>query len=481
MNGYPEPVPLDTLSPISRQSDMVKKILLISYHFPPSTEVGGLRAANFARQLPRFGWDPSVLTLKDHYLEKVDLEKLKYVGPVKIFKAGRTPTLSPVYVGIKRIAQRLFRQSNTPASISESSSRPGIPAGRMAETVSQKLRRYILSFLSLPDEQRNWMWPAVIRAVRIIWREKIDCIMTSSPPYSVHLVGWLVKCMTGVQWIADFRDPWMTGGSKRLYFTCAASLGIERWLEWRVVQKADLVVANTAMLCEVFRKAYGSRLPDRFVCITNGFDGEFFSSFGHVEKDRVFTIIYTGTLYFGRTPEPVFQAVHELIQEDRIDAQAIRIRLVGQCRVINGRPIEEIIHGYQLNGVVEVLESVSYIRAIEMVKQSHLALLLAPNQPYQIPAKAYDYMGTGTKILALAEEGATSDLIHSAAAGAVFSPSDTAGIKEFICQSMNQTGDPGRKATNSVGVYCDIRSLTRRLAEHLDRLSGNSGGTINAK
>jgi hypothetical protein len=109
-----------------------------------------------------------------------------------------------------------------------------------------------------------------------------------------------------------------------------------------------------------------------------------------------------------------------------------------------------------------------------MVKQSHLALLLAPNQPYQIPAKAYDYMGTGTKILALAEEGATRDLIHSAAAGAVFFSSDTAGIKEFISRSMSQKGDPGRKATNSVDIDCEIRALTRRLAEHLDRLSGNS-------
>jgi hypothetical protein len=456
---------------------MAKKILLISYHFPPSSEVGGLRAANFARQLPRFGWDPFVLTLKDDYLQKMDVEKLKYLGPVKIFKAGRMPTLSPVYVGMKTILRplfSLFRRSDMPADTSENCAGPGTAANRGVEAVPQRLRRYVLSFLSLPDEQRNWMWPAVIQAVRLIRREKIDCILTSSPPYSVHLIGWLLKCLTGVRWIADFRDPWMTGGSKKLYFTCAASLGIERWLEWRVVQKADLVVANTEMLCEAFKKAYDSQLPDRFICITNGFDRELFSSFGHVEKDKVFTIMYTGTLYFGRTPEPIFQAVHELIQEGRITAQAIRIRLVGQCRVINGRPIEKIIHNYRLNGVVEVLEPVSYIRAIEMVKQSHLALLLAPNQPYQIPAKAYDYMGTGTKILALAEEGATKDLIHSAAAGAVFFPSDTAGIKEFICRSMSQNGEPGRKATNSAGVDCEIRALTRRLAEHLDRLSGNS-------
>ena len=450
---------------------MDKKVLLISYHFPPSAEVGGLRAANFSRHLPRFGWTPLVLTLKDDYLGKIDIGKLKNVGPVKIIKAGRMPTLSPIYMGIKRIAQCFVRQSRAPTSVSERGSQSSLPAGRTTETFAQRLRRYILSFLSLPDEQRSWVWPAVIQALRVVRRERIDCIMTSSPPYSVHLVGWLVKLVTGVRWIADFRDPWMTGGSKKLYFTCAASLRIERWMERRIVQKADLVSANTEMLCEAFRKAYGTRLPNRFVCITNGFDGEMFSSFGHVEKDKVFTIIYTGTLYFGRTPEPVFQAVHELIQEGRINARAIQIRLVGQCEIINGRPIEEMIQAYQLKGVVEVLESVSYNRAIEMVRQSQLALLLAPNQPYQIPAKAYDYMGTGTNILALAESGATCDLIHSTGVGAVFRPSDTAGIKEYLLGSMNaDCGLVQSKGKRSVSEY-EVHSLTRRLARYLDGLS----------
>ncbi|NWF73540.1 MAG: glycosyltransferase [Nitrospirae bacterium] len=459
---------------------MGKKVLLISYHYPPSVEVGGLRCANFSRHLPQFGWIPYVLTLKDEYLDRADPEKLNYVGSVKIFKAGLMPTLSSGYVGIKRTAQRLFGKSNEPNNLAENPARPGTRSGRVAETLPRRLRRYILSFLSLPDEQRNWVLPAVIQGIRIIKREQIDCILTSSPPYSVNLVGWLLKLITGVRWIADFRDPWMTGGSKKLYMTCAASLRIERWLERRVVQKADLVVANTEMLCEIFKKAYGSQLPDRFVCITNGFDGEFFSGFDHAEKEKVFTIIYTGTLYFGRTPEPLFQAVHELIQEGRIDAQAIRIRLVGHCQVINGRPTGEIVHSYQLDGIVEVLEPVSYNRAIEMVRQSQLALLLAPNQPYQIPAKAYDYMGIGTRILALAENGATCDLVRSTGVGVAFGPSDTAGIKEYLLRSVKDDClSIQSKNKGPVSEY-EIQSLTRRLARYLDSFSSPAEGVERA-
>jgi hypothetical protein len=168
---------------------MNKKVLLISYHYPPSAEVGGLRCANFSRHLSRFGWLPYVLTLKDECLDKTDPEKLKDVGAVTVFKAGRMPTVSQAYVGIKRVAQRLARKSSESVTRSDTASGAGKSSGLVAETLLQTLRRYILSFLSLPDEQRNWVWPAVIQGVRIIKREKIDCIFTSSPPYSVNLVG----------------------------------------------------------------------------------------------------------------------------------------------------------------------------------------------------------------------------------------------------------------------------------------------------
>jgi hypothetical protein len=449
---------------------MARKVLLISYHFPPSPEVGGLRAANFAKHLPQLGWTPVILTIKDKYLKNLDTEKLNYLGPVTIVKAGRLPKISQLYVTVKQLLNRLGGRRDALATGTEPRSGPSKPRERTVESLSAKVRRYVLSFLSLPDEERNWTWPAVIRAIREVRRGNIDCILTSSPPYSVHMVGLLVRWLTGVPWVADFRDPWMTGGSKKLYVTSRASLGIERWLEWKVVQRADLVVTNTEMLCDAFRKSYGTRLSDRFVCLTNGFDGEFFSQFGHIPKDERFTIIYAGTLYFGRTPEPVFKAVHELIRESQVNPESIRIRLVGQCGVMNGRPVEEVVRAYGLAGVVDVCEAVSYRCAIEMVKTSHLALLLAPNQPYQIPAKAYDYMGTGTRILALAESGATCDLVHSTGVGAAFRPSDVAGIKDFILRSMlssMETGSP--KHQGAVSSY-EIRSITRRLARSLDAL-----------
>ena len=264
---------------------MAGKILLISYHFPPSAEVGGLRIANFARRLPRFGWTPYVLTIEDRYLHTVDAGRLEGMVPARIFKAGRTPTVSQAYLACKKTVRRLLRQPDL-ASAKPNRAASAAPA-RSGEAMSRRLRRYVLSFLSLPDAERSWLLPALLEAVRVVRREKIDCILTSCPPYSTHLVGLLVKWISGVRWVADFRDPWMTAGSKSLYATCAASLGIERRLERTVVGNADLIVANTGRLCEALKTAYGSVSSDRFVCITNGFDSEYFSAFSQLPKEAV--------------------------------------------------------------------------------------------------------------------------------------------------------------------------------------------------
>jgi glycosyltransferase involved in cell wall biosynthesis/2-polyprenyl-3-methyl-5-hydroxy-6-metoxy-1,4-benzoquinol methylase len=313
--------------------------------------------------------------------------------------------------------------------------------------------------------------PAVIEAVRAIRREKIEYILTSCPPYSAHLVGLLAKWTTGVRWwVADFRDPWMTTGTKALSPTCSASLGIERWMERAVVGNADRIVTNTEMLCEGLKRAYDSIPKERFACITNGFDRDFFSRFAHLQKERTFTIIYAGSFYFGRTPEPVFQAVHDLLREGAVARQDVRIRLVGHCRSVEGRPIDELIERYRLRDVVEVLEPVSYNKAIAMIRQSHLALLLAPNQPYQVPAKIYDYLGAGTRVLALAREGATADFIRNTAIGAVFDPSDTAGIKGFIRQSVEACGTSDCWINPDATSPFELDSISRRLADELNRL-----------
>jgi len=292
-----------------KRTNKSKKILLITYHFPPSPAVGGLRIEKFAKYLPEYNWNPYVLTAKDNLHKNMDLERLDELRNLKIYKARPLPTSDVMFLKIKEAYKKITNKGSSDTKEKTKQENHGGKEFPPKEKIGTKLKRYIFSIMTLPDSERSWIFPAFFRAVLEIKRERIQCILTSGPPYSVHLVGLLVKRVTGVRWVADFRDPWMTGGAKRLYYTCDLSLKMDRWLERNVIQKADIVVTTTDRLCEKLKAEYNNKNPEKYLCITNGFDAEYFSRFKHLGKYEKFTLTYAGSLYFGRSPEPVFQAL----------------------------------------------------------------------------------------------------------------------------------------------------------------------------
>jgi hypothetical protein len=256
----------------------------------------------------------------------------------------------------------------------------------------------------------------------------------------------------------------MTTGSKRLYPTCTASLAIESWLERRVIENADLVVFNVARLRDAYRARYSHVSPEKLVFIPNAIATAGTPATAAPKYER-FTICYTGSLYVGRSPEAVFAAVARLIREQTVSADAIRIVLVGQCRSIDGMPTESVARRHGVEAVVEVHDQVPHARAFEMIQKSHLALLLAPNLPYQIPAKVYDYLGAGTRILAIAEEGGTADLLKETGAGAAFTADDVDGIAAFILEELGHGSRPAPRPS-SLDRY-DVTRITNDLVSRL--------------
>jgi hypothetical protein len=444
-------------------STVGRGMLMIAYHFPPSAAVGGRRMANFASALRSLGWNVRALTIPDAAIEQIDRSRLGSVAGVSITVAPVWPTFASV------LTAALKRRHTTSASPAPRRAPQPPGSGRAtSEPLGQRVRRYVMSFALLPDGTRGWCVPAVAQAVRMIRRYRLDWFMTSCPPYSVHLIGLGVRQLTSARWIADFRDPWMTTGSKRLYPTCAASWTIESWLERRVIERADLVVFNVERLRNAYRDRYSHVPPDKFVFIpnaiaTSGQPGEAPPKF-----DR-FTICYTGSLYVGRSPEPVFRAVSRLIQSGSVARDAIRILLVGQCDSIDGTPTETVIRNSGLESNVELRNYVPYGEAFDLVRRSHLALLLAPNLPYQIPAKVYDYLGAGTRILAIAEDGGTADMLNGTRAGSAFSSEDVDGIAAFILDELGATSSPAC-APMSLARY-DVNRITKDLMDHLSRVS----------
>ena len=447
-----------------------RKILIISYHFPPSMEVGALRVSRFAKYLPSLGWQPVILTIDEKYLPMIDVARLEALGTLKVIRTSKLPTPLDGYENLRRACSALVAwfhsepktNGRAPARIEQTST----------ESLIAKIKRYLLSLiLVMPDTENGWILPAAWRALKAIRREKFDCILTSCPPYSVHLVGLLVKCVSKVKWVADFRDPWMATRSKKLFPTCWLSMRIECWLEKKVIEKADVAVFNVRALRDLYRKTYAGQPAEKFQYVPNSIETELFQHIRELKKFSKFTLTYIGSLYLGRTPEPIFKALKILAEEKKIDVKALAVKLIGHCRSIDGGSMSDLIDQYGLQDVVEAIDPLPYKDVLPIVAQSHVALLFAPEQPLQIPAKLYDYLGCGTKILAITGAGATRDFIDATGCGRAFASTDIDGIKDYLFEEMtNARSTAARSDVSGALSQYNASVVTKQLADELNRM-----------
>jgi glycosyltransferase involved in cell wall biosynthesis len=451
------------------------RILLASYHFPPSAAVGGLRIARFARLLPEYGWEPYVITVRDEdrdHEEGTDRTRLAGLEAIRI---ERTRAPSGIIALYGRVKSRLRKPSSVLAG--EESHRGAVTSKHeYRETLVHRLKRYIFSlFVRLPDEQKIWAVLAIPTAIRMIRKHRIECVLTSGPPFSVHLVGLAASLFTGAHWVADFRDPWIEMLPERAPATRSwLSDRLEEWMELTVLSRADQVLTTTERIRGSMIERHPSLPAHKFSYLPNGIDVERLLGTRRVEKFEPLTITYAGTLYFDRTPEPVFHALSELVREGLVRQEEFCIKLVGNCRQISGVDTLDIARKYGIASAVEVIDRVPHGEAIRIMQRSHLLLVLAPpNHDLVLPAKIFDYLGSGSKILALAGDGATADLISETGAGACFAPSDVSALKGYFQRLLE--GGRYKDLQNEPGSFAryDARVLTGQLVAELSDNMGH--------
>jgi len=443
------------------------KILVASYHFPPDAAVGALRPARFVRTLREFGWQPYVLTVKDERRERLDPGRMQGLDGVPVIKANEPPKLETVYFRVrggirKRLHQQDFESGRTTIW--------GTHPIAAKETLAQKAKRHYISLVQYqPDDHKGWALRAAFKAIWTIRRHRIDFLLTSGPPASCHFVGLLAKRATGVKWAADFRDPWIEVAEVRSpHYRSRAGDALERRLERLVVRDADLVVTTNDSLRDSMRARYGSLPAERFVSVQNSIDTDRFTLLDTVEKYPRLTITYAGTLYSGRTPEPLFQAVGELLASGAATASDIRIKLVGECRHIDGVETAAVARKYGLDEVVELVDPVPYAEALRIMQMSHLLLIVAPDRHRLcVPAKLYDYLGSGTRVFALTGEGATADLIRETGSGVCFAEPDVTGVRDYLLGLIRDKTYQGLRNRSELFEAYHSRSVTRQLSDRL--------------
>jgi len=444
----------------------LKKILLIAYHFPPDAAVGALRPLKFAKYLPSYGWDPYVLTVTPRYYPVLDQSRLDEVpSPDRVFRTRMLPHPDTMY---KELKKSYYTVTGRKQKFSQKLIEAGADDPLSSQRAVNSVRQFLSSLLWIPpDDVLGWLPIAAVKAIRLIRAHRITHIYTTNPPHTTHLVGLVLKTMCHVKWVADFRDIWLFLKP----FQSRAAERVERWMERKVVEQADAITLTTDWMREKFRSAYHSVNSEKFTTIWNGYDAEDFRSIVADRSRKQFTVTYIGSFYDQRTPEHFLIAISQLVASATIPAETLQIQLIGNCRHVKGRLTADLAASLGLSSVVTVIDPVPYRSALEYVVNSHLLVLLAPEQPFEIPGKAYEYLASGGDILALTDEGATADLIRKTGAGIVVEPRDVERIKDAVLECYRRWmtgGDCERSHRRSDTTMYERQELTKRLVSILE-------------
>ncbi len=354
-----------------------------------------------------------------------------------VFRTGMFPGLNRIYLGIKK---NIYKLRGEEGKFGESIALDIIKKrGRNYRLFKNRVKRFINSLVWLPDDKTGWFFCGLLKSIQLIRNNKIKYVMTTSPPHSVHLIGLILKKFLNITWIVDFRDPWsLILENKSIYARSRISDYLEKKMERSVIESADKVIFVTERMKKGYEETYPHIDGRKFVTIMNGYDIEDFQDILPLRKDERCTFTHTGTFYYGRSPETFFRAMSELIEESKIDKNLMKIKLVGDCKFVEGYSVTEMAKKYNIESIVKLYDPVPYKEALKIMVRSHVLLLFAPNQYYQIPGKAYEYLASGSDIIAFTQEGATGDLIKEYKSGIVVDPDNLPEIKQAIICCYNK-------------------------------------------
>jgi len=410
------------------------KALLVTMYFPPAGGGGVQRSLKLAQYLPGFGIETHVLAPEDSkWVHRDDalrvptqawIHRVRYVGP-----RARKPTEE------LRAADGLER----------------------ALVQAQLTARRLL----LPDASVTFNLTAIPAAIRIVRREGIDAVITTSPPGSIHLVGAAVRRATGARWVADLRDPLVANQHRRADTTATrARQATNERLARLVARQADAITCVSEAIADEMR-ALAPRGTVR--TIANGCD---FDDFAGLEYERAsrFRITHAGSFFGKRDPKPFLQA----LSTSGLDLVA---RFVGDFRSSD----REFAESLDLGDRLELVPYAPRAESLRLQRDSEALLLLVPDADGRgkgvLSGKVFEYLAAGRPILAVVPpDGAAAGLVRETGAGVVVPPDDVDAIREALVGMHAEYQDGGLLSVELAGDVKNRLSRRARVEETADLL-----------
>ena len=431
-----------------------RKVLIITYYWPPSGGAGVQRWLKFVKYLRNFGWEPVVYTPENPEYPAIDNSLLKDI-PQGI-EIVRTPIWEPYSFYKKLVGAKKNERIN--AGFLSEKKRPGL-----AERFSIWLRGNFF----IPDARKFWINPSIKFLVKYLKQHPVDAIVSTGPPHSMHMIALGVKKRTGLPWLADFRDPWT---NIDFYHELMLSSWADRKhhkQEMSVLKKADEVVVISNSMKTDFLKL----LKRDYSVITNGYDQDDIAGVD-VRIDERFSVAHIGTMVKTRNPLLLWEVLSEEISKDTDFANDLEIKLVGSVDY----SVTESIEAAGLGNYVNKISYVPHNEVVKIQQQSQVLLLLindTPNAKVILPGKFFEYMAARRPILCIGpRDGDAAEVILETNAGYVSEKDDKESIRKAINELYSRFRT-GKNIVDSKGIARFSReSLTGRMAECLSVISG---------
>ncbi len=425
----------------------MKKVLIITYYWPPAGGPGVQRWLKFVKYLPEFNIQPIVYCPENPLYPTLDSSLLQEVdSKITVLKH---PIKEPL-----RFLSLLFKSKTNILS------KGGIPDSKK-QSFFERFLLYIRGNFFVPDARVFWVKPSVKYLSSYISKHQIDTIITTGPPHSVHLIGMQLKVKHKLRWYADFRDPWTDiSYHKNLNLTHKTQQKHLK-LERQVLNRSDQIIVTSSQTKQLFSKITQPPIS----VITNGFDDENVSS---ITLDSKFSLTYIGSLFDQRNPTLLWNVLSELIEEFPEFKASFQLVLVGNVSA----DIKALMDSEKLNSFLKIVCSVTHNESIMYQRKTQVLLLIEANTTeasYIIPGKLFEYINANRPILALGpKQSDIPSILKDTQTGKYFDYENESALKTHILELFENY------KTNSLSVASkDIerfsrKNCTKQLAEVLN-------------
>ena len=437
----------------------MKRVLIISYYWPPTGGSGVQRWVKFAKYLPSEGWQPVIYTPENPEQLAVD-ESLAAEIPAEA-EILKTRIVEPY-----EIYKKVLRKSGHSKEAVEVN-----PVNAQNKSFLQKVAMWVRGNFFRPDPRCLWIRPSVRFLKKYLQEHPVDLIVSTGPPQSMHLIGRALARETGLPWVADFRDPW----TKIFYFKhLSMTRATKKWhkkMEKKVLDDASVVVAVSPLVQQEFQQM--TQTPVEL--ITNGFDECDFTSERCREAEggpeREFCITHTGLFAADGNPTVLWDVLADKCASDEAFRRALKIRLIGKTD-------NSILSALREVGLEDAVEDMGYqphAVAVEQQRKASLLILPLRKEPeYKavLPGKLFEYLASWRPVLGIGQpDGAMSMILNTTKTGFVLDWEDRRSIARFIDLCWKNHLE-GRLTVDDADIsQFTRRNLTHRMAQLFDSLT----------